>query len=87
MNRKDLGPQCFCCTILLGIIFMEWCFLECYANELCITTCIGVLGHRIRPPLGSRVVDQILHDEGEEEREERVERKEGGGRWCRSGDW
>jgi hypothetical protein len=37
-NRKDLNLQCFCCTTLLGVIFMEWCFRECYANELLTAT-------------------------------------------------
>jgi hypothetical protein len=46
MNRKDLDLQCFCCTTLLGVIFMERGFRECYADDLRTTTCIGVLGHR-----------------------------------------
>jgi hypothetical protein len=46
MNRTNLVPRCFCCTTLLGVIFMEWCFRECYANDLRTTTCSGVLGHR-----------------------------------------
>jgi hypothetical protein len=36
----------FCCTTLLGVIFMERCFRECYANDLRTTTCSGVLGYR-----------------------------------------
>jgi hypothetical protein len=46
MSRKDLDLQCFCCTTLLGVIFMERCFYECYANDLRTTTCSGVLDHR-----------------------------------------
>jgi hypothetical protein len=46
MNRKDLVSRCFCCTTLFGVIFMERCFRECYANDSRTTTCSGVLGHR-----------------------------------------
>jgi hypothetical protein len=46
MKRKDLDLRYFCCTTLLGVIFMERCFHECYANESRTTTCSGVLGRR-----------------------------------------
>jgi hypothetical protein len=45
MNRKDLDPRCFHYTTLLGVIFMEQYFHECYANDLRTITCSGVLGH------------------------------------------
>jgi hypothetical protein len=45
MNRKDFDPWCFCCTTLLDVIFMEQYFRECNANDLCTTTCSGLLGH------------------------------------------
>jgi hypothetical protein len=45
MNRTNLVPWCIYCTTLLGVIFMERCFHERYANDLHTTTCSGVLGH------------------------------------------
>jgi hypothetical protein len=45
MNRNDFDMQCFSCTTLLGVIFMEQCFRVCYANDLQTTTCSGVWGH------------------------------------------
>jgi hypothetical protein len=30
----------------LGVIFMERCFRECYADDSLTTTCSGVLGQR-----------------------------------------
>jgi hypothetical protein len=45
MNRKDLDPRCFYCTTLLGVIFMEQYFHECYAKDLRTITCSGVLRH------------------------------------------